>query len=146
MIILKIFKNLLCKLLPRFKNNLSNLSLIRLSCLSIFLNILLISFIYKLDNNVLDFSKVIIVDLFVNKSSTLQQINKGPNTSSTLIPNLIVSRSYSTSSKNPQYYPEVIYLNSDLEKESIIKENKGKIFKSFFLTTIIIIFLIFLTF
>jgi len=116
----------LCKSLPWFKNNLSNLSLIRLSCLSIFLSTLLIGFIYELGNKVLDFSKVIITDLLGNKSSTLQQINKGQNTSSTLKPNLIFSRSYSTSSKNPKYSPEVIYLNSDLEKESIITENKGK--------------------
>lgn len=69
---------------------------------------------------------MIIVDLLVNKSSTLQQISKGQNISSTLKPNLISSRSYSTSSKTQNYSPEVIYPNADLEKESIIKENKKK--------------------
>ena len=122
----KIFKFLLCNLLPWFNNNLSNLSLIRFSCLSNFLSTILIGFIYELGNKILDFSKVIITDLLGNKSSILQQMNKGNFTSSTLKPNLIFSRYYSTSSKNPNYSPEVIYLNSDLDKERILKENKGK--------------------
>jgi len=76
MIILSVFISILRNLLPRFKHNLSNLSLIRLICLSIVLSTSLISNIIGLGIKVLDFSKIITVDLLGNKSSTLQQINK----------------------------------------------------------------------
>jgi len=106
--------------------SLNKISLYGFTIFVIFFVILTIGFVYELGNKVLDFTKVIITDLLGNKSSTLQQINKGKITSSTLKPNLIFSRSYSTSSKNPKYSPEVIYLNSDLDKLKILKENKGK--------------------
>ena len=50
MIIFLILLSILCKSLPWFKNNLSNLSLIRLSCLSIFFSILLIGNMVNIKN------------------------------------------------------------------------------------------------
>lgn len=50
MIIFWILLSILCKSLPWFKNNLSNLSFIRLSCLSIFFSILLIGNMINIKN------------------------------------------------------------------------------------------------
>jgi len=50
MIIFLILLSILCKSLPWFKNNLSNLSFIRLSCLSIFFSILLIGNMLNIKN------------------------------------------------------------------------------------------------
>lgn len=50
MIIFLILLSILCKSLPWFKNNLSNLSFIRLSCLSIFFSILLIGNMVNIKN------------------------------------------------------------------------------------------------
>src|SRR6266404_1124724 len=50
MIIFLILLSILCKSLPWFKNNLSNLSFIRLSCLSIFFSIFLIGNIMNIKN------------------------------------------------------------------------------------------------
>jgi hypothetical protein len=67
------------------------------------------------------------LDLLGNKFSTLQQIKKkiDKNTSSTLKPNLISSRFYSTSI-NKNYSSAVVYPNADLDKTQILKENKNK--------------------
>ncbi len=50
MIIFLILLSILCKSLPWFKNNLSNLSFIRLSCLSIFFSVLLIGNMVNIKN------------------------------------------------------------------------------------------------
>lgn len=62
MIIFRIFLSILCKSLPWFKINLSNLSLIRLSCLNIFYYVLLIG--KNIQNIVLNFLKIIKFILF----------------------------------------------------------------------------------